>query len=192
VSEKYCDAAGAEFLMGTSRIVIKKYENRRLYDTSQSKYVNLEEIGVMIRKGIDVQIVDAKTGEDLTRVTLMQVIVENSKDGPTGLPLELLKQLIVASDHVGKEFIMWYMKSAFDAYEKLQGALTSGFSEVQAAAVSPVDAIRKFLRTGAPAENRESGEVEELRRRLAELEKRTQRKPRGKARSTPSSPRKRK
>ena len=88
-------------------VVIKKYPNRRLYNTSAGKYVNLEELAGMIRQGIDLQVVDAKTGEDLTRVILTQIIVEDAKDRPTGLPLELLRQLIVASDRAGQEFIMW-------------------------------------------------------------------------------------
>jgi hypothetical protein len=75
----------------------------------------------------------------------------------------------VASDHVGKEFIMWYLKSAFDAYEKVQGALTNGLSEMQAAAVSPVETIKSLLRNGLPAANA-GGELEELRKRIAELE----------------------
>jgi len=102
------------------KIVIKKYANRRLYDTSGSRYINLEDIASLVRNGKDLQVVDAKTGEDLTRVTLTQIIVEDAKGQPTGLPLELLRQLIVASDRVGQEFIMWYLKSAFDAYQKVQ------------------------------------------------------------------------
>ena len=54
--------------------------------------------------------VDASTGEDLTRVILTQIIVEDAKDQPSGLPLELLRQLIVASDRAGQEFIMWYLE----------------------------------------------------------------------------------
>ena len=78
------------------KIVIKKYANRRLYDTSGSRYINLEDIAARVRNGKDLQVVDAKTGEDLTRVTLTQIIVEDAKGQPTGLPLELLRQLIEA------------------------------------------------------------------------------------------------
>ena len=109
--------------MGADKVVIKKYANRRLYDTSGSRYINLEDIAALVRNGKDLQVVDAKTGEDLTRVTLTQIIVEDAKEQPTGLPLELLRQLIVASDRVGQEFIMWYLKSAFDAYKKVQNTL---------------------------------------------------------------------
>ena len=110
--------------MKADAVIIKKYGNRRLYDTSTSRYINLEEIASLVRDGRQVRVVDAKTGEDLTRVTLTQIIVEDAKDRPTGLPLELLRQLIVASDHVGREFVMWYLNSAFNAYQKVQGVTT--------------------------------------------------------------------
>ena len=97
-------------MMKPTNVVIKKYGNRRLYDSSNSKYVNLDDIAEFIRAGKDVQVVDAKTGQDLTRVTLTQIITEDAKDKPTGLPLELLRQLIVASDEVRQEFVMWYLK----------------------------------------------------------------------------------
>ncbi len=142
-------------------VVVKKYANRRLYNTSSSAYVNLEDLAKMVRNGTDVQVVDASTGEDLTRVTLTQIIVEDAKDQPGGLPLELLRQLIVASDHAGKEFIMWYLRSAFDAYQKMQGAVQSGFAGM----VSPVDTLRNLFR--AP-ERPEHAETVELRRRVAE------------------------
>lgn len=157
-----------EAFMGANPVIIKKYPNRRLYDTSRSAYVNLEDLAGMIRNGKDVQVVDAITGEDLTRVVLTQIIVEDAKDQPTGLPLELLKQLIVASDYAGREFIMWYLRSAMDAYQKMQGALTSGLSGVKDAAISPVDTLRNFLR----GPERPPDETEELKRRIADLEAR--------------------
>jgi len=102
--------------MGSNPVIIKKYGNRRMYDTSASRYVNLEDLAGMIRDGKEVKVVDAKTGEDLTRLTLSQIISEDVKDKPTGLPLELLRQLIVASDQARQEFMMWYLRSAFDTY----------------------------------------------------------------------------
>ena len=103
--------------MKTDAVTIKKYGNRRLYDTSTSQYINLEKIATLIRNGKQVRVVDAKTGEDLTRVTLTQIIVEDAKDEPTGLPLALLRQLIVASDRVGRasESCRGPFWSAFDA-----------------------------------------------------------------------------
>jgi polyhydroxyalkanoate synthesis repressor PhaR len=159
--------------MSADKIVIKKYGNRRLYDTSASRYVNLEYIAALVRNGKEVQVVDAKTGEDLTRVTLTQVIVEDAKDQPTGLPLELLRQLIVASDRVGQEFIMWYLRSAFDTYQKVQDSLQTRLTEMHSAALSPLQMMKNFIQGSAqekPAEPDQ--ELQEMRRRIAELEAR--------------------
>jgi polyhydroxyalkanoate synthesis repressor PhaR len=167
--------------MKLSGVLIKKYGNRRLYDTAGSRYVNLDDIAAFIREGRDVQVVDAKTGKDLTRVTLTQIITEDAKEKPTGLPLELLRQLVVASDEVRQEFVMWYLKSAFDAYQKVQDAVQTRLGDVQSAILSPMDMMKKFL--GAPSQSRsENGEVETLRERVAELEARLTKPPHAKRR----------
>ena len=154
-------------------VVIKKYGNRRLYDTAGSRYVNLDDIAALIREGRELKVVDAKTGQDLTRVTLTQIITEDAKDKPTGLPLELLRQLIVASDEVRQEFVMWYLKSAFDTYQKVQDAVQSRLGEVQSAILSPVDIMKKFLGAEpAPEKAEAEPEMDALRERVAELEAR--------------------
>ncbi len=162
--------------MKPAPVLIKKYGNRRLYDSSSSQYVNLDDIAGFLREGKDVQVIDAKTGQDLTRVTLTQIITEDAKNRPTGLPLELLRQLVLASDEVRQEFLMWYLKSAFDTYEKVQDAVQSRLGEVQSAILSPVDMIKKVLGAPAPASNRPLAEAEPeldvLRKRVAELEAR--------------------
>ncbi len=161
--------------MEPAPVVIKKYGNRRLYDTAASRYVNLDEIAGFIREGKDVRVLDAKTGKDLTRVTLTQIITEDARDKPTGLPLELLRQLVVASDEVRQEFVMWYLKSAFDAYQKVQETVQNRLGDVQSAILSPVEMMNKFLGTSGPPprERSESGsELEALRKRVAELEAR--------------------
>jgi len=158
-----------------SGVIIKKYGNRRLYDTRDSRYINLDEIARYIRQGKQVQVVDAKTGEDLTRVTLTQIITEDAKDKPTGLPLELLRQLIVASDQTRQEFVMWYLKSAFDTYQAVQDAVKDRFSDVQSALLSPVDSVKRFLSAQLPAPPTQESELQMLRSRLAELEERMKR-----------------
>ena len=154
--------------MKPAAVIIRKYANRRLYDTSSGRYVNLEDVAALIRQGAEIQVVDARTGEDLTRVVLTQIIVEDAKGQPTGLPLELLRQLIMASDRAGQEFIMWYLKSAFDTYEKVQHAVESRLSGVRAAALSPLSMMKDFL-SGSAAPAAEA-EMEQLRQRVAELE----------------------
>ena len=171
--------------MELAAVLIKKYGNRRLYDTAGSRYVNLDDIAALIREGKDVKVVDAKSGRDLTRVTLTQIITEDAKDKPTGLPLELLRQLIIASDEVRQEFIMWYLKSAFDTYAKVQDAVQSRLGEVQSAILSPVELMKRFLGAAAGAHSAQTpseSEVEALRRRVAELEMKLEKAPRSKAR----------
>ena len=117
--------------MKASTVIVKKYGNRRLYDTTGSRYVNLDDIAALIREGKDVKILDAKNGQDLTRVTLTQIITEDAKNKPTGLPLELLRQLIIASDEVRQEFVMWYLKSAFDTFQKVQETVQNRLTNVE-------------------------------------------------------------
>jgi len=173
--------------MKSTVITIKKYGNRRLYDTAGSRYVNLDDLAALVRAGKEVRVVDAKNGRDLTRVTLTQIITEDAKDKPTGLPLELLRQLIIASDEVRQEFLMWYLKSAFDTYEKVQNAVQDRLSQVQSAILSPVDMMKRFLGAAAsspsPTETDQEPEVEALRKRVAELEARLQKPARRKRRS---------
>jgi polyhydroxyalkanoate synthesis repressor PhaR len=169
-----------------STVVIKKYGNRRLYDTSASRYVNLDDLAALIREGKDVKVVDAKNGRDLTRVTLTQIITEDAKEKPTGLPLELLRQLIIASDEVRQEFIMWYLKSAFDTYQKVQDAVQNRLGEVQSAILSPVDTMKRFL--GAKPSLPQPGAEEELnalRKRVVELEARLENPQRSRKRRRP-------
>ena len=78
--------------MDQKTVVIKKYENRRLYDTTNSRYVNLEEVAQLVQSGKDVQVVDAATGEDLTRLVLTQIIVEDAKTPNSNFPLDVLRR----------------------------------------------------------------------------------------------------
>ena len=157
-------------------MLIRKYPNRRLYNTSSGTYVNLTDLAALIRQGQEIQVVDAKTGEDLTRVVLTQIIVEDAREGPAGLPLELLRQLIMASDRAGREFVTWYLKSAMEAYGKVQGAVESGLKDVGSAALSPLQMVRGLF-SPPPPDSKAEQELEHLRRRVAELEQRLE-KPR--------------
>jgi polyhydroxyalkanoate synthesis repressor PhaR len=165
--------------MKPGKVIIKKYENRRLYDTSSSRYVNLEEVAAMIREGADIQVVDAKSGDDVTRVILTQIIMDDARDQQTGLPLELLRQLIVASAQARQDFMMWYLKTAFDTYQKVQDTVQSQLSGVRSAATAPLETMRRFFTGQGPGEPRSTKDEEltELRERIAELEGRLKKKP---------------
>ena len=99
-------------------MLIKKYGNRRLYDTAASHYITLEELAAIVKGGDEVRVVDAKTGEDLTTATLAQIIVEG-RGAARLLPLPLLVQLIRMGDDALAEFFGQYVTWALEAY--LQG-----------------------------------------------------------------------
>jgi polyhydroxyalkanoate synthesis repressor PhaR len=152
--------------MHAGPVIIKKYENRRLYDTSQSRYVNLEDIAQMVREGTEVQVIDAASGEDVTRLVLAQIIVENAKASDSPFPLDMLRQIIIASGRVGREGLLGYMKVMSDMYQNAYRTFRPGFS--------PFDFMQKKDETAtgsaAPPQNSEPS-VDELRRRIEDLER---------------------
>jgi polyhydroxyalkanoate synthesis repressor PhaR len=96
-------------------VLIKKYGNRRLYDTGDSRYVTLDELATKIRSGLDLRVVDAQTGEDLTQATLTQIVLETG-NAAKFLPVQLLTQMIRLSDDALAEFFSRYVTSALDLY----------------------------------------------------------------------------
>ncbi len=100
-------------------LLIKKYSNRRLYDTSASEYITLEQLAERIRGGATVRVVHAKTGEDLTQPTLTQIILD-SRGAARLLPVPLLMQLIRLGDDALAEFFGTYVAWALDGYLRLR------------------------------------------------------------------------
>jgi polyhydroxyalkanoate synthesis repressor PhaR len=96
-------------------LVVKKYSNRRLYHTRESRYITLDELAETIREGEDVQVVDAKTSADLTQPTLAQIILD-SRGASKLLPTELLTQLIRMGDDALAEFFGKYVSWALEMY----------------------------------------------------------------------------
>ena len=104
--------------------LIKKYGNRRLYDTGDSRYVTLDELAAKVRSGIDTRVVDAQTGEDLTQATLTQIVLETG-NAAKFLPVQLLNQMIRLSDDSLAEFFSRYVTGALDIYlQAKRGAQT--------------------------------------------------------------------
>ena len=103
-------------------MIVKKYSNRRLYDTEGSRYITLEELAEKIRLGAEVKVQDAKTGDDLTQVTLTQIILE-SRGAARLLPVPLLLQLIRMGDDALAEFFGRFLSTALELYfQAKQGA----------------------------------------------------------------------
>ncbi|MCC6527932.1 MAG: polyhydroxyalkanoate synthesis regulator DNA-binding domain-containing protein [Polyangiaceae bacterium] len=95
-------------------MLVKKYGNRRLYDTEASSYITLEELTDRVRAGAEVRVVDAKTGADLTQATLLQIVLET--DAARLLPAPLLARLVRLEDDVLGEFFGQWVSQALDLY----------------------------------------------------------------------------
>src|SRR3990167_2449792 len=88
-----------------NKILIKRYQNRKLYDTQNSTYVTLDDISKLIKAGDDVQVIDNRTGDDLTAVTLTQIIFEEEKKKKSLLPLGMLKKIIMEGGDTIKDLV---------------------------------------------------------------------------------------
>ena len=109
------------------KVTIKKYANRRLYDTESSSYITLDRLAAMIREGRDFEVVDAKTGEDITHQVLTQIIVDEESRGSTMLPVNFLRQLIGLYGGQMQGAVPSYLDAAMDAFQKNQQAMAGAF-----------------------------------------------------------------
>lgn len=100
----------------TDMIVLKKYANRRLYDTQKSAYVTLSEVADVIRQGKTIKALDAKTKEDVTAFVLTQIILEEAKNNNVLLPVPLLHMIIRYGENVLHEFFENYLEQTVNAY----------------------------------------------------------------------------
>src|SRR5437868_6234678 len=111
-----------------AKVTIKKYANRRLYDTESSAYITLDKLAAMIREGRDFEVVDAKTGDDITHQVLTQIIVEEEARGSTMLPVNFLRQLIGLYGGSMQSTVPQYLDAAMDAFSKNQETMREAFS----------------------------------------------------------------
>jgi polyhydroxyalkanoate synthesis repressor PhaR len=105
---------------GTKQVVVKKYANRRLYNTATSSYVTLDDLATLIKEGGDFVVHDAKTGEDLTRSVLTQIIVEQEQKGQNLLPISFLRQLISFYGDSMQFLVPGYLEQAMVAFARNQ------------------------------------------------------------------------
>lgn len=115
-------------------VVIKKYANRRLYNTSTSAYVTLEDLSKMVREGVDFEVFDAKTNEELTRQVLTQIIVEEESRGESLLPVQFLRQLIGFYGGQMQSVLPSYLEMSLDSFTSRQEQLRSQFGRAMGAA----------------------------------------------------------
>ena len=115
--------------MEPKKVVLKKYANRRLYDTNKSAYVTLHEVAAYIRDGIDVSIVDAKSKEDVTAFTLTQIILEEAKSQNALLPVPLLHLIIRYGNNLLGEFFEKYLHQIFQNFVNHKQAMDGQFQQ---------------------------------------------------------------
>jgi polyhydroxyalkanoate synthesis repressor PhaR len=166
-------------------VIIKKYANRRLYDTESSSYITLERLAEMVRQKRDFKVVDAKTGEDLTRGVLAQIIMEEEARGATMLPVNFLRQLISMYGDQMQAVVPQYLEASLDQLQRNQsqfreamaGAFAANpFAEIArrnmemftAAGAGKADAGEDKPGAGEPGGNK--AELAALKAQLAELQ----------------------
>jgi polyhydroxyalkanoate synthesis repressor PhaR len=167
----------------SDKVTIKKYANRRLYDTESSSYITLDRLAAMIREGRDFQVLDAKSGEDITHQVLTQIIVDEESRGTTMLPANFLRQLIGMYGGQSQSMVSPFLESAMEAFKQNQEKVAGAFGTTMFADLAKRnmalfgDAAQAFAPTSAakpaapPAEAESAAsEIAKLKAELAALQ----------------------
>jgi polyhydroxyalkanoate synthesis repressor PhaR len=185
----------ADETKGSEPIVIKKYANRRLYNTRSSSYITLDDLSRMTREGTDFQVLDAKTGNDITHSILTQIIMEEESSGEQMLPISFLRQLIAMYGNSMQSMMPHYLEATMDNFRVNQRKLqetwgttpgTEAFAKLaetnmamfQAAATAFLPGAKRpgTGSTAAPTQtpmpsSAGSNELEELKAQMAAMQK---------------------
>ena len=168
-------------------VVIKKYANRRLYNTETSSYITLEHLASMTREGRDFQVFDARTGEDITRSVLTQIVMEEEATGQTMLPVPFLRQIIAMYGDSMQAMVPHYLEASMAAFaenqDKFRNAALKPFEQLTKqnlalfqAATSMLTAARPVTAKPAPTAAKPAApadtELAQLKAQLAALQAR--------------------
>ncbi len=184
------DKADAKSDTQSGTVIIKKYANRRLYNTRSSSYITLDDLAAMVREDVDFQVVDAKTGNDITHSILTQIIMEEEASGEHMLPVSFLRQLIGMYGNSMQAMMPPYLEAAMTNFEanqsKLQdafkssmgaGALTrmaeTNMAMFQAAAQAFMPGAGDEPATAAAESGKDEGreDIDSLRAQMAEMQR---------------------
>jgi polyhydroxyalkanoate synthesis repressor PhaR len=163
------------------RIVIKKYANRRLYNTDTSAYITLDDLAKMTRAGRDFVVLDAKSNEDITHSVLTQIIMEaESRGGATMLPANFLRQLIAMYGDSMQNMVPQYLEASMETFRKnhnqfrqaVEGALAKGpFGEIAKRNFDMFEAATSAFRP-KPADSGKDAEIAALKEEMARMQAR--------------------
>ena len=172
-------------------VIIKKYANRRLYNTETSSYITLEHLAAMTREGRDFKVVDAKSDEDITHNVLTQIIMEEESRGQTMLPVNFLRQLIALYGDSMQAMVPGYLEASMESFRRNQAQFKSAvegafanspFAEIAKRNMAMFEAATSAFSTkrdgtpgavgapGAPVNGTKDDEIALLKSQLAELQ----------------------
>ncbi|MEG3172069.1 polyhydroxyalkanoate synthesis repressor PhaR [Sphingomonas sp. ZB1N12] len=173
-------------------VIIKKYANRRLYNTESSSYITLDHLATMTREGRDFKVVDAKTDEDITHNVLTQIIMEEESRGETMMPVNFLRQLISMYGDSMQTMVPGYLEASMDSFrrnhDQFKSAVEGAFAnspfadiakrnlamfDVAAQAMTPPAPTPAAAPAAAPAASKDD-EIAALRSELAKLQEKVE------------------
>ena len=128
--DEMTDQGQARKAAAGEKVVIQKYANRRLYNKATSTYITLDDLAGMVREGVDFVVYDAKSGEDITRKVLTQIIFEEESRGQNLLPIQFLRQLIRFYGDQMQAFLPSYLELSLDSFIRQQERMRSQFSAI--------------------------------------------------------------
>ena len=167
-------------------IIVKKYANRRLYNTDTSSYITLDDLATMVRDNTDFQVVDAKTGEDITHSILTQIIVDQeASGGEQMLPVSFLRDLISMYGNSMQSMMPSYLEAAMTNFRDNQGKIREAFekgisntpfAKIHETNMAMMRAATDVLMPGASknggkTKDSSSSEIEALRQQMSEMQK---------------------
>lgn len=151
--------------VGEGPVIIKKYANRRLYNTESSSYITLEHLAAMTREGRDFKVIDAKTEDDITHNVLTQIIMEEESRGQTMLPVSFLRKLIALYGDSMQAMVPGYLEASMDSFSRNQAEFKSAvegafaqspfaqspFAEIAKRNLQMFDVAAQAFKQGVPA-----------------------------------------
>ena len=167
-------------------VIIKKYANRRLYNTESSSYITLDHLATMTREGRDFKVVDAKTDEDITHNVLTQIIMEEESRGETMMPVNFLRQLISMYGDSMQTMVPGYLEASMDSFRRnhdqfksaVEGAFAnSPFADIAKRNLEMFDVAAQAMTPPAPAPApaaSKDDEIAALRSELAKLQEKVE------------------
>ncbi|KQN31675.1 polyhydroxyalkanoate biosynthesis repressor PhaR [Sphingomonas sp. Leaf34] len=165
-------------------VIIKKYANRRLYNTETSSYITLDHLATMTREGRDFKVVDAKTDEDITHNVLTQIIMEEESRGETMMPVNFLRQLISMYGDSMQTMVPGYLEASMDSFRRnhdqfksaVEGAFAnSPFADIAKRNLAMFDVAAHAMTPPAPAPAAsKDDEIAALRTELAKLQEKVE------------------